>query len=142
MTTGLFSSRTDEWATPKKLFAELDAEFHFDLDPCATPENAKCKNFYTADTDGLTQNWGGAKGLLQSPVWQSYAELGPEVLHGIPEGRDARCYAYPGPDGYFLLPRLHIQESTGNPFYPGPSALQRRTDRGTVPVYDSRFLAL
>ena len=56
---GMFSSNTDMWATPQAFFDELDQEFHFTLDPCATPENAKCKMFYTIDNDGLTQNWGG-----------------------------------------------------------------------------------
>jgi site-specific DNA-methyltransferase (adenine-specific) len=54
---GLFTSNTNEWATPKAFFAELDAEFHFNLDPCATPENAKCKRFYTIEDDGLTRSW-------------------------------------------------------------------------------------
>lgn len=30
----LFSSATDRWATPDKVYAALDAEFHFDFDPC------------------------------------------------------------------------------------------------------------
>ena len=55
----LFTSKNCEWATPKSLFEELDKEFHFTLDPCATPENAKCKCFYTVEDDGLAQNWGG-----------------------------------------------------------------------------------
>ena len=57
----LFSSNTSEWATPQALFNELDNEFHFDLDPCSTDANAKCKLHYTIDNDGLTQNWGGGK---------------------------------------------------------------------------------
>ena len=59
MTSGLFSSRTDEWETPKDLFQKLDDEFHFDLDVCATPENAKCKRFFTKEQDGLKQEWKG-----------------------------------------------------------------------------------
>ena len=54
-----FSSKTDLWATPAGFFADLDAEFHFNLDPCATPENAKCKRYFTAEQDGLKQDWGG-----------------------------------------------------------------------------------
>lgn len=53
----MFSSATEEWATPQKLFDELDAEFHFTLDPCATKENAKCKKFYTKEDDGLSKSW-------------------------------------------------------------------------------------
>jgi hypothetical protein len=35
-----------DWATPPELFAALDAEFHFDLDPCATALSAKCSRFW------------------------------------------------------------------------------------------------
>lgn len=56
----LFTSQSDEWATPQKIFDELNEEFEFDLDPCATSENHKCKRFYTIENDGLSQKWGGA----------------------------------------------------------------------------------
>jgi phage N-6-adenine-methyltransferase len=55
-----FSSRNCEWATPADLFAALAAEFGpFDLDVCATPENAKCARYFTRDQDGLRQRWTG-----------------------------------------------------------------------------------
>ena len=54
----LFSSNSDEWATPQYLFDGLDAEFHFTLDPCATDENHKCKNYFTKTDDGISKNWG------------------------------------------------------------------------------------
>lgn len=60
LTEGLFTSKTDDWATPKALFDELDKTFHFTLDVCASKENAKCAKFFTKDDDGLKQNWGGA----------------------------------------------------------------------------------
>jgi site-specific DNA-methyltransferase (adenine-specific) len=43
----LYSSRSEEWETPKELFDELNLQFHFTLDPCSTDENAKCKKHYT-----------------------------------------------------------------------------------------------
>lgn len=55
----LFSSNSDEWATPSALYSELNAEFGFTLDPCATSENHKCDNYFTKDDDGLVQDWGG-----------------------------------------------------------------------------------
>ena len=55
----IFRSRTSEWATPADLFAELDNEFHFAVDVCATPENAKCATFFTREKDGLKQKWAG-----------------------------------------------------------------------------------
>ncbi len=33
-TSVLFSSASEEWATPADVYASLDAEFHFDFDPC------------------------------------------------------------------------------------------------------------
>lgn len=57
--SGLYSSATDEWATPADFFRALDAEFHFTLDACATPENAKCPKYYTREQDGLAQDWSG-----------------------------------------------------------------------------------
>ena len=59
ITKGMMSSNTDEWATPKLFFEELNKEFNFTLDPCATDENHKCKKYYTKKDDGLSKSWGG-----------------------------------------------------------------------------------
>ena len=52
-----FKSESNEWETPQDLYNELDKQYGFTLDPCATPSNAKCDNFYTKQDDGLSQNW-------------------------------------------------------------------------------------
>ena len=56
---GMFASTTDEWPTPPRLFAALDAEFHFSLDVCASAANAKCRRYFTRADDGLAQTWTG-----------------------------------------------------------------------------------
>lgn len=71
----MFSSASNEWATPQEFFEQLDAEFHFTLDPCSTHDNAKCEKHYTIEEDGLSQNWGGA-GILQSSLWQRASQVG------------------------------------------------------------------
>ena len=43
-------SRSDSWATPAKVYADLDAEFHFNDDPC--PLNNQPLE------DGLAREWG------------------------------------------------------------------------------------
>ena len=55
----MFSSATDNWATPQAFFDELNAEFHFDLDVCADEINHKCDKYYTKEQDGLTMPWKG-----------------------------------------------------------------------------------
>ncbi len=59
MNAGVFSSKTEEWGTPAWLFDDLNQEFGFTLDVCATPENAKCPAFFTAESDGLEMDWDG-----------------------------------------------------------------------------------
>jgi site-specific DNA-methyltransferase (adenine-specific) len=54
-----FSSASCEWSTPPELFADLDREFGFTLDVCATADNAKCSHFYSRAEDGLRQPWTG-----------------------------------------------------------------------------------
>jgi phage N-6-adenine-methyltransferase len=60
----MFSSKTDLWSTPQDFFDKLDKEFKFNLDPCATHENAKCEKHFTIAEDGLKQNWGGIYSIL------------------------------------------------------------------------------
>ena len=62
-----FSSNSNEWATPQALFDELDNEFNFTLDPCATKETAKCEKFYTAEDDGLSKSWAGERVFCNPP---------------------------------------------------------------------------
>ena len=60
MNTGvMFSSKTEMWETPQDFFDNLNREFHFTLDACATRENAKCENFYSPEQDGLSMPWKG-----------------------------------------------------------------------------------
>lgn len=54
-----FMSRKDDWETPQDLFDALNAEFRFTLDAAASDSNHKLPRYYTLDTDGLSQDWGG-----------------------------------------------------------------------------------
>lgn len=64
---GLFSSNSNEWATPQAFFDELNAEFHFNLDPCSTHENAKCEEHFTLEDNGLDKDWGGYRVFCNPP---------------------------------------------------------------------------
>ena len=77
-----FSSKTPEWATPKALFADLDNEFHFTLDPAATKQNAKCKKFYTIKEDGLSQSWVGERVFVNPPYGRVIGEWVEKMSRG------------------------------------------------------------
>jgi site-specific DNA-methyltransferase (adenine-specific) len=62
-----YSSKTDEWFTPQKLFDELNQEFNFDLDVCANSDNAKCQKYFNKKINGLNQLW-VTKNLIGS-IW-------------------------------------------------------------------------
>jgi DNA N-6-adenine-methyltransferase (Dam) len=41
LSPAVFMSESVHWATPKSLYDKLDAEFHFDFDPCPLGESEK-----------------------------------------------------------------------------------------------------
>jgi phage N-6-adenine-methyltransferase len=53
------------------LFTAVDAYFHFTVDVCATPGNAKCGRYYTPDQDGLQQSWQGEVAWCNPPYGRS-----------------------------------------------------------------------
>lgn len=67
LSKALFSSTKEDWATPQDFFDKLNEEFHFDLDPCADAENAKCKEYFTKEENGLLKDWGGRRVFCNPP---------------------------------------------------------------------------
>lgn len=68
-----WTSNSDEYPTPLALFDELNAEFHFNLDPCSTDENAKCEKHYTKADNGLSKSWRGCR-VFCNPPYSRIAE--------------------------------------------------------------------
>ena len=61
MNTALhFSSDRQDWGTPPDFFARADRSWGpFDLDVCATTDNARCARYFSPDDDGLARPWSG-----------------------------------------------------------------------------------
>jgi phage N-6-adenine-methyltransferase len=55
----MFTSVSEDWSTPQWLFDQLNAEFNFTIDVCASEYNAKVQRFFTKEQDGLKQDWSG-----------------------------------------------------------------------------------
>src|SRR5215472_13786196 len=58
---GRYNGNGRFWETPPEIFDPLHAEFLFTLDPCATPQNAKCAKFFTEEQNGLERSWAGER---------------------------------------------------------------------------------
>ena len=129
----MFSSATDEWATPQAFFDAQNFIYNFTLDVCATAENAKCVRHYTRDNDGLKQPWAGERCWMNPPYgrvigdWmaKAYAESrrGALVVCLVPARTDTAWwhdYAIKG-DVTFIRGRLKF--GGGKNSAPFPSAL-------------------
>ncbi len=64
---GRYNGNGREWATPPEVFGPLNEEFRFTLDPCATPQNAKCLYYFTEKDDGLSRDWGTERVFMNPP---------------------------------------------------------------------------
>lgn len=104
MNSALLSSKKMDYCTPQGFFDTLNAEFHFTLDAAATEKSAKCKQFYTPETDGLTAPWniGGGSVFCNPPygralgawVRKAYeeAQAGTTVVLLIPARTDTAYF--------------------------------------------------
>ena len=128
----MFSSKTDMWSTPQDFYEELNKEFNFNLDPCATKDNSKCKKYYTVEDDGLLQNWGGYNVFCNPPygrkikdwVRKSYEESKKDntvVVMLIPARTDTKYfheYIYHNAEIRFIKGRLKFGNSKNSAPFP------------------------
>ena len=131
LNSGMFTSDTSEWATPQDFFDKLNAEFHFTLDPCATPENAKCGKFYTKEQNGLAQDWTGETVFCNPPygkeisAWvekcYKHSLSGECAVMLIPSRTDTRWFhewVYGKAELRFVKGRLRFNDSKGSAPFP------------------------
>jgi phage N-6-adenine-methyltransferase len=57
MNPARLSSQDCDWHTPRDLFAQLNAEFRFEVDVCASVENHLCERYFDVNENGLLQRW-------------------------------------------------------------------------------------
>jgi len=98
----LFSSNSNEWETPQDLFDELNEEFNFTIDVCATKQNAKCDIYYTKEDDALALFWsvgiGNGWKWMNPPYgrelkeWIKRASMERKVVALIPARTDTKYF--------------------------------------------------
>ncbi|MCD8905911.1 phage N-6-adenine-methyltransferase [Staphylococcus chromogenes] len=138
-----FSSKTNEWATPQYLFDELNKEFNFTLDPCATRENAKCNQYFTVKENGLMQDWSKDVVFMNPPygreikywIKKAYEESleGATVVCLIPARTDTTYWhEYIFNNAHeirFLKGRLKFGDSNNSAPFPSAVVIYKKGDR-------------
>jgi phage N-6-adenine-methyltransferase len=134
----MFSSKTDLWSTPQDLFDRLNSVFRFDLDVCATPENAKCERFFTEEINGLAQEWRGSVWMnppygrgIDAWVKKAFqsAQAGATVVCLLPARTDTRWwhdYVLRG-EVTFIKGRLKFGGHNNNAPFPSAVVVFRKT---------------
>ena len=131
----MFSSKNDEWTTPKGFYDKLDSEFGFTLDPCCTAETAKCETYFTEEDDGLSQSWEGHTVFMNPPygrglkhwIRKAFTEAqkpDTTVVILIPSRTDTKCwhdYCMKAKEIRFVKGRLKFGDSRNSA--PFPSAV-------------------
>lgn len=122
-----FMSEKDDWETPQSLFDKLHEHFHFTLDAAASDSNHKLPRYYTKETDGLAQDWGGERvfcnppygnvetGLWTQKCWEEAQKPNTLVVLLIPARTDRKSfhdfiYNKPGVTVHFLKGRLKFED--------------------------------
>ena len=104
----LFTSNTEERYTPKDFFEEINKEFKFTLDPCATKENHKCEKFYTKEEDWLKQSRDNEIVFCNPPYWK---EIKKRVEKGSLAKGGGRRYAFTCKTRYKTISQLYLLNS-------------------------------
>lgn len=125
-----FSNNKTEWGTPQPFFDELNKRFHFALDVCALPENAKCEDYFTPEVNGLAQDWYGICWMnppygkeIAAWIQKAYEESrkGVTVVCLLPARTDTRWfhdYCLPFGAITFLKGRLKFEEAPASAPFP------------------------
>ena len=105
MNPALFSSAKEDWETPREFFERLDGEFHFDLDVCAFPHNAKCPAYFTKEDDGLARDWGNRVCWMNPPYGKDIKAWMTKALDASRRGAMVVCLV---PSRTFVRGRLRF----------------------------------
>ena len=81
----LLTSKKHDYGTPRELYDELDAEFHFTIDLAAHEENHKHPRYFSPRDNALAQSWEGVTGFLNPP-------FGKGIGGWLAKARDAAMY--------------------------------------------------
>jgi phage N-6-adenine-methyltransferase len=135
----LFTSSSDEWATPQDFFDKLDGVYEFVFDLACSKENCKTRDGFTVEDNSLDQNWAlitvetNGGWLWLNPPYSLIGEfvdkawfemtLGARIVMLIPARTDTKyfhnfIYKKPGVSIEFIKGRLKFGGSKNSAPFP------------------------
>jgi site-specific DNA-methyltransferase (adenine-specific) len=143
----MFSSKSNEWTTPKAFFDKLDKIFGpFTLDPCCDGINNLTQHYFTEQQDGLSQSWQGhtvfmnppySRGELKRWIQKAHEESQKKntmVVALIPSRTDTKYWhEYVMKARHIMFVKGRIKFGDGTNSAPFPSA---------VVVFDSNYTGM
>ena len=120
--------------------------FSSKTDPCASPVNAKCANFFTEAEDGLAKSWEGFNSFINPPygrgiekwIKKAYEESRKEetsVTMLIPARTDTKYwhqYIMKADEVYFVKGRLKFGDSKNSAPFPSAVVVFDGTNRQQI----------
>ena len=125
----------DDWATPKDFYDTLDAEFHFNYDPCPLH----------ADFDGLLKEW-GARNYINPPYSRALKEA--FVRKAVEESRRGKLCVMLLPVSTstalfhdWIKPNAkEIRFVRGRIAFEGINTFGKKVGKGSAPMHDSMII--
>lgn len=138
----LFSCSHETWRTPTELYAALDREFRFTLDPCPArnPSEAGMPLF---GTDGLSISWFGERVYCNPPYgrgigrWLAKAREAELCVFLLPARTDTRWwheYALSADEIRFVRGRLRFGGASAGAPFPSVLLIYRRNRTSSQPM--------
>lgn len=152
MNKALLISKNMNWCTPQDFFDKLNAEFHFVLDAAATAKSAKCRRYFSPETDALNQSWNYGGAVFCNPPYgrslkkwirKAYTESqsGQTIVLLIPARVDTAAfhdYIYGKAEIRFVRGRLTFTDEDGNPKKDNCGRAQQAPFPSMIVVYNPK----
>jgi len=127
MTNVHFSSARYTWKTPRAVYQTLDAEFHFDHDPCPVVPSADGLNSEWGQRNFVNPPYGRALPKWIAKAWEQ-SQKGRTCVLLIPSRTDTKWwhdYCMKASEIRFIRGRLRFDAATSNAPFPSAIVIMR-----------------
>ena len=137
---GLFTSNKDDYETPPELFNELNQEFNFTVDLCASDANHKVAKYYTKENDGIKADLTGEVVFCNPPYGRETAKWVKKCAESnctsvllLPARTDTKAfheYIYGKAEIRFIKGRVKFGGGSGPAPFPSMIVIFRKASEG------------